>query len=67
MATDVKRADPVNEALAAFTARYGSCAIEAGLIGNLADHECPHGFLPRSANRTCACFGPAPKRGKAKR
>ena len=37
-----------------FSARYraaeaqsgGTCPIEAGLLGRLADHECPHGRLP---------------------
>ena len=31
----------------------GTCPIEAGVIGRLADHECRHGRLP--GDRTCPC------------
>ena len=62
MATDAKATDHVTEQLRAFSARYGSCAIEAGFVGNLADHECKHGNLPTDAVPSCSCF--EPKAGK---
>lgn len=39
--------------------RHGSasCPIEDGSIANLADNECPHGFLPTDKKRDCECFG----------
>lgn len=46
------------QARAAFTDKFGSCAIESGIVGNLADNECKHGNLA-SDPRRCACF---PKR-----
>jgi hypothetical protein len=46
-----------------FAARYaaastvaGGCAIEAGLIGKLADHECEHGRLPFDRSAQCGCW-----------
>jgi hypothetical protein len=51
------------DARIAFTAKYGQCAIEAGLVGKLADHECRHGNLPSDPTVTCRCFRPK----KAKR
>ena len=47
-----------------FSARYraaeaqsgGSCPIEAGLLGRLADHECPHGRLPFDRTPSCGCW-----------
>jgi hypothetical protein len=44
--------------MAAHTDRYGKCPIEAGLVGNLADHECRHGHLPADKVRRCLCFEP---------
>jgi hypothetical protein len=34
----------------------GSCPIEAGLLLNLADHECRHGRLPGDPTEPCGCF-----------
>ena len=53
-----------------FSARYraaeaqsgGSCPIEAGLLGRLADHECPHGRLPFDRTPSCGCW---PQEGAA--
>ena len=53
-----------------FSARYraaeaqsgGSCPIEAGLLGRLADHECPHGRLPYDRTPSCGCW---PQEGAA--
>ena len=53
-----------------FSARYraaqaqsgGSCPIEAGLLGRLADHECPHGRLPLDRPPSCGCW---PQEGAA--
>ena len=53
-----------------FSARYraaeaqsgGSCPIEAGLLGRLADHECPHGRLPLDRTPSCGCW---PQEGAA--
>jgi hypothetical protein len=47
-----------------FSARYtaamaqcgGRCPIEAGMLGRLADHECPHGRLPFDRTRACGCW-----------
>jgi hypothetical protein len=47
-----------------FSARYtaamaqcgGRCPIEAGVLGRLADHECPHGRLPFDRTRPCGCW-----------
>ena len=47
-----------------FSARYtaamaecgGRCPIEAGLLGRLADHECPHGRLPFDRTPACGCW-----------
>jgi hypothetical protein len=43
---------------AEFTERYGVCPIEAGVAGNLADHECPHGRLASDLTPDCGCFAP---------
>jgi hypothetical protein len=32
------------------------CPIEAGVLGRLADHECPHGRLPFDRTRPCGCW-----------
>jgi hypothetical protein len=34
----------------------GACAIEAGLLGRLADHECAHGRLPGDRTPKCGCW-----------
>ena len=34
----------------------GACPIEAGLLGNLADHECRHGRLPGDGTPPCGCW-----------
>jgi hypothetical protein len=34
----------------------GGCAIEAGLLGRLADHECHHGRLPGDPTPECGCW-----------
>jgi hypothetical protein len=47
-----------------FSARYtaataecgGRCPIEAGVLGRLADHECPHGRLPSDRTPPCGCW-----------
>lgn len=47
-----------------FSARYnaaiaggaGSCPIEAGTLGRLADHECRHGRLPFDHTAACGCW-----------
>jgi len=40
----------------------GICPIEAGLLGRLADHECPHGRLPFDRTPSCGCW---PQEGAA--
>jgi len=53
-----------------FSARYtaalaccgGSCPIEAGVLGKLADHECRHGRLPFDRTPPCGCW---PQEGAA--
>ena len=53
-----------------FSARYsaaiaggtGSCPIEAGTLGRLADHECRHGRLPFDRTAACGCW---PQEGAA--
>lgn len=53
-----------------FTVRYtaamvdcgGSCPIEAGVLGRLADHECRHGRLPLDRTPACGCW---PQEGAA--
>ena len=40
----------------------GACPIEAGLLGRLADHECPHGRLPFDRTPYCGCW---PREGAA--
>lgn len=67
MATDAKRRDDFREKMAAHTERYGGCAIEAGLVGSLADNECRHGNLPADRERKCSCFDAMPTNGKASR
>ena len=32
------------------------CPIEAGLLGSLADNECPHGTLPTDKVVACSCW-----------
>ena len=47
-----------------FSARYivamaecgGRCPIEAGVLGQLADHECRHGRLPCDRTAPCGCW-----------
>ena len=34
----------------------GACPIEAGLLGQLADHECAHGRLPGDRTPKCGCW-----------
>lgn len=34
----------------------GACPIESGLLGSLADHECPHGSLPSDTTIACGCW-----------
>ena len=34
----------------------GSCPIEAGVFGRLADHECAHGRLPGDRSAKCGCW-----------
>jgi hypothetical protein len=38
----------------------GTCPIEAGVIGYLADHECRHGRLPGDAGPPCSCWPDEP-------
>jgi hypothetical protein len=40
----------------------GSCPIEAGILGRLADHECRHGRLPFDRTAACGCW---PQEGAA--
>ena len=48
---------------ARLVARDGSCPIESGVIGRLADNECRlHGRLPFDRTPACGCF---PQEGKA--
>jgi hypothetical protein len=44
--------------MTAHTDRYGKCPIEAGLVCNLADHECRHAHLQTDKVRRCLCFEP---------
>jgi hypothetical protein len=54
-----------------FCARYnaaiarggGSCPIEAGTLGRLADHECRHGRLPFDCTLPCGCWAQGARRG----
>lgn len=34
----------------------GSCPLESGLVGQLADHECEHGRLPGDNTKRCGCW-----------
>lgn len=34
----------------------GTCPIESGVIGALAEHECQHGSLPDDPHVGCNCF-----------
>jgi len=34
----------------------GACPIESGVLGRLADHECPHGRLPGDHTPKCGCW-----------
>lgn len=34
----------------------GTCPLEAGVIGRLADNECRHGRLPFDSTAPCGCF-----------
>lgn len=54
------------EKVRAFEDRYGSCPIETGVVGNLADTECEHGFLPSDGKRTCDCWPLVNGRSKRK-
>ena len=36
--------------------RYRCCPVEAGFIGDLADHECQHGRLPGDKGPSCGCW-----------
>ena len=47
---------------ARLVARDGSCPIESGVIGRLADNECIHERLPFDRTPACGCF---PQEGKA--
>jgi len=52
------------ETYRAIATRIGMCPIEAGAIGQLADHECKHGRLPgdKPENRAkdgCSCWDAA--------
>ena len=40
---------------AAIAQSTGSCPIEAGILGRLADHECRHGRLPFDRTAACGC------------
>ena len=40
----------------------GACPIEAGVICQLADHECRHGRVPADRTRPCGCW---PQEGAA--
>jgi hypothetical protein len=54
-----QRPRPLHEVYAEAQAKIGPdwCPIEAGLIGKLADCECPHGSLPTDRHIACACWG----------
>ena len=41
---------------AAIAQGAGSCPIEAGALGRLADHECCHGRLPFDRSAACGCW-----------
>ena len=41
---------------AAMAACGGRCPIEVGVLGRLADHECPHGRLPSDRTPPCGCW-----------
>ena len=56
------RHDDFTEAMQAHVGKYGSCPIESGLIGNLADHECKHGNVPSTEPKRCECFTKDDKR-----
>jgi hypothetical protein len=47
---------------AAAALKCGGCPIEAGLLGRLADHECPHGRLAFDRTPSCGCW---PQEGAA--
>jgi hypothetical protein len=47
---------------AAIAQGAGSCPIEAGTLGRLADHECRHGRLPLDRTAACGCW---PQEGAA--
>lgn len=36
--------------------QHGTCPIEAGVLGRLADHECQHGRLPGDRTPPCGCW-----------
>lgn len=42
--------------MAAMAQCGGSCPIEAGALGRLADHECRHGRLPLDRTPPCGCW-----------
>lgn len=41
-------------------AAHGVCPIESGLVGKLADNECPHGYLPTDRVIKCECWKMVP-------
>jgi len=47
---------------AAMTECGGRCPIEAGVLGQLAAHECRHGRLPLDRTPACGCW---PQEGAA--
>ena len=53
---------PSMDSYKAFLAKHGFCPLEAGLIGDLADHECKHGNLPSTKPKRCECFTSGKKR-----
>lgn len=42
---------------ASLTGWPGACPIEAGYLGSLVDHECPHQSLPGDQVINCRCWG----------
>lgn len=49
--------NPIAERYRAATREAGGdCPIEAGVLGRLADHECPHGRLPGDRTPKCGCW-----------
>ena len=48
--------NPIPARYRAAARHAGGCPIEAGVLGRLADHECPHGRLPSDRTPTCGCW-----------